>query len=120
MPLDEKSLRKPAFDEATSAPISLADGQDWLLPKPWLEVRPIFRGGRSVDTLPVMTCGPEFDGLKQAVQDAEGDAVIAAGATLAAHMLLTNYALNDDQLSSLLAFRDGSTWIRDVMGLASG
>ncbi len=118
--LDEKSLRRSTFDANNSAPIELADGQTWLLPKPWLEVRPTFRGGRAVDSVPTLTCGPEFDALKDAVHEAEGDGIIETAATLAAHMLLLNYDLADEQLATLLRFRDGAVWLREMMRIANG
>jgi hypothetical protein len=117
---DEKALRKPAFDETTSAPVVLADGQEWWLPKPWLEVRPVFRGGKAVDTVGLMTAGGEFDALKNAVHDAENDGAIVAAANLAAYMLTRNYDLADEQLSALLGWREGSTWLRDVMRHCAG
>jgi hypothetical protein len=118
--IDEKALRKPTFDESNSAPVVLADGQTWYLPKPWLEVRPTFRGGRAVDSLPALTCGAEFDSLRDAVQTAEGDEIITAGATLAAHMLLLNYDVSDAQLSTLLVFRTEVSWLREAMAIANG
>jgi hypothetical protein len=118
--IDEKTVRKPTFDEANSAPVVLGDGQSWFLPKPWLEVRPVFRGGRAVDTLPVMTTGPEFDALRDAVHAAEGDDIILTAANLAAYMLSRNYDLADEQFATILAFRDGATWLRDVVRHAAG
>ena len=118
--IDEKTKRRPTFDEANSAPVVLADGQTWWMPKPWLEVRPTFRGGRAVDSAPALTCGPEFDAVKKAVDDAEGDDIITAGATLAAHMMLLNYDLADDQLGTLLVFRANQTWLRDACAIANG
>ena len=64
--LDEAAKRKPNFDERNAAPVVLADGQTWYVPKPWLEVRPVFRGGKAVRAYPVLTCGPELDALIEA------------------------------------------------------
>ena len=118
--IDEKALRKPTFDETNSSPVVLADGQTWYLPKPWLEVRPTFRGGRAVESVPVLTCGPAFDSLKNTVENAEGDEIITAGATLTAHMLLVNYDLTDEQLAALLIFRAEVAWLREAMAVANG
>lgn len=118
--LDEKALRRPNFDELNSAPVVLADGQTWSLPKPVLIVRPVFRGGRAVDSVPVLTCGPEFTERKDAVFAAEGEAIIPAGADLAAYMLLRHYDLSDDQLGELLGFDAGAGWLREVMAVANG
>jgi hypothetical protein len=38
MALDEKSLRKPGFAPGTK--VTLADGQEWMLPKPKLRFKP--------------------------------------------------------------------------------
>ena len=58
MKLDEKHAPPDAsFDEANSAPVVLADGQTWYVPKPWLEVRPVFRGGKPSTAYRVLTCG---------------------------------------------------------------
>jgi hypothetical protein len=118
--IDEASRRKPCFDIASSAPVTLADGQAWHIPKPWLEVRPVFQNGRAVDTRPALTIDAEFDMLKQAVIDAEGEAIILAGANLAADMLRRHYQLDDTELGSLLAFREGAVWIKEIMQVANG
>ena len=55
------SKRKPNFDDCNSALVVLADGQSWHVPKPWLEIRPVFRRGKAVTAYPVLTCGAELD-----------------------------------------------------------
>ena len=87
--IDEASKRKPNFDERNAAPVVLADGQTWFVPKPWLEIRPVFRGGKPVSAYRVLTCGPELDGLVEAIKDADDlDLQVSAVASLAAHLLL--------------------------------
>ena len=125
MMLDETAKRKPNFDAANSVPVRLADGQDWQVPKPWLEVRPVFRGGRAERAYPVPTCGPELDALIDAVSESDEPAVwFSAIATLAARLLGYQYDLSDDDLDQLLRFRvsdpDSGQWLRDVMRIATG
>lgn len=123
--IDEKSKRKPNFDEANSAPVVLADGQAWHVPKPWLEVRPVFRGGKPVSAYRVLTCGPELDELVEALAESdELDAQVVAVASLAAYMLRWNYDLTDADLDQLLAFRCSDPaslqWMHDVFAIAVG
>jgi hypothetical protein len=123
--LDEQSKRKPNFDERNAAPVVLADGQTWWIPKPWLEVRPVFRGGRAVTAYPVLTCGPELDGLVEAMAECEDlDSQVTAVASLAAYLLCWHYELTDAELDGLLAFRctgdDSVNWMREVAAIATG
>jgi hypothetical protein len=123
--LDEKTHRKPTFDEANSAPVVLADGQTWYLPKPWLEVRPVFRGGKPTSAYRVLTCGAELDELIEAMADADDlDAQVIAIASLAAYMMRWNYGLSDSELDELLAFRCSDPaslrWMQDVFAIATG
>jgi hypothetical protein len=123
--MDEKAKRKPNFDARNAAPVVFADGQTWYVPKPWLEIRPIFRNGKAVDAYPVPTCGPELDGLIDAIGQADDHfAQIAAVATLAAELLRWHYDLSDAELDGLLAFRSADPaslqWVRDVIGIATG
>jgi len=123
--IDESSKRKPNFDERNAAPVVLADGQTWFIPKPWLEVRPVFRGGRAVAAYRVLTCGPELDGLVEAMADCEDlDSQVTAVASLAAHLLCWHYELTDAELDGLLAFRAADetslSWLRQVFAVATG
>jgi hypothetical protein len=123
--IDETAKRKPNFDERNAAPVVLADGQSWFVPKPWLEIRPVFRGGKPVSAYRVLTCGPELDELIEAMADADDlDGQVVAIASLAAYLLRWHYELNDDDLDQLLAFRcaDESSlnWMREVFAIATG
>ena len=123
--LDEAAKRKPNFDERNSVPVVLADGQSWHVPKPWLEIRPVFRRGRAVSSYPVLTCGPELDGLIEAMADCDDlDNQVVAAASLAAHLLLWHYDLSDADLDTLLAFRatdeTSLNWLREVFAVATG
>ncbi len=104
--IDEPSKRKPNFDLRNSAPVVLADGQTWHVPKPWLEIRPVFRNGRAVAAYPVYTCGSELDELTEAMSECDDRiAQITAAASLAAHLLCWHYELSDADLDQILAFR---------------
>jgi hypothetical protein len=123
--IDERSKRKPNFDECNSAPVVLADGQRWHVPKPWLEIRPVFHGGRAVRAHAAITSGPDLDAMIDAVADAEDRVTqISLVASLAAHLLLWHYALDDDELDQLLAFRlsdeASAIWIREIFAIATG
>jgi hypothetical protein len=123
--LDEKAKRKDNFDERNSAPVVLADGQSWFIPKPWLEIRPVFRGGKPVSAYRVLTAGPELDALVEAMAQCEDlDCQVIAAASLAAHLLCWHYDLTDAELDSLLAFRAADpaslNWLRDVCAIATG
>jgi hypothetical protein len=123
--LDEKALRRPTFDERNSAPVILADGQTWFVPKPWLEIRPVFRGGRAVMAYRVLTAGPELDALVEAMAECEDlDGQVMAAASLAAYLLCWQYDLTDAELDGLLAFRAADpaslNWLRDVCAVATG
>jgi hypothetical protein len=123
--IDEKAKRKDNFDLADSAPVVLADGQTWHVPKPWLEVRPVFRGGKPISAYRVLTYGAELDDLVEALADLdELDDQVIAVASLAAYMLRWHYDLADAELDQLLAFRCSDPasldWMREVFAIATG
>lgn len=123
--LDEAAKRKPNWSERNSAPVVLADGQSWWVPKPWLEIRPVFRGGRAVSAYPVPTQGPELDELVDAMAECEDRAgQVMAAASLAAHLLCWHYELTDAELDGLLAFRllhdESAEWMREIFAIATG
>jgi hypothetical protein len=124
-PLDERARRKPGFDEVNSAPVTLADGQTWFLPKPWYEVYASFKGGRSVGTRPTLTCGPELDALIEAIGGCEdAHAMLSGAATLGARLMLANYDLADEDLDRLFCYRprepESWQWGKAVMDVATG
>lgn len=49
MPLDEKSLRKPTFDESTSHPVTFGTAGTFYLPKPHVRTRPRFKDRKARD-----------------------------------------------------------------------
>jgi hypothetical protein len=123
--LDERAKRKPNWSEQNSVPVVLADGQPWSVPKPWLEIRPVFRDGRAASNYPVLTYGPDFDELLQAMADCEDRRTeLIAIASLAARLLRWHYDLSDADLAGLLAFRAADAasteWAEAVIGIATG
>jgi len=123
--IDEKSRRKPNFDERHSSPIVLSDGQTWYVPKPWLEIRPVFRDGKAVTAYNVLTAGQELDELVDAIGEAEtAKAQVIGAASLAAHLLRHHYDLTDEDLDQLLRFRlhDESSlaWVEGIIEIATG
>jgi hypothetical protein len=123
--LDEKSHRKVSFDQRNSVPVVLADGQTWHLPKPWLEVHPVFRDGKADSSYSVLTYGPELDGLVKTIGECDDNAALLIGAaSLGAYLLSQNYHLSDADLDQLFVFRIGDTLSRDwamaVMQVATG
>ena len=123
--LDEKSRRKETFDQQNSVPVVLADGQAWHLPKPWLEVHPVFRDGKVNSSYPVLTYGAELDALVKAMGECDDNSALLIGAvSLGAYLLSQNYHLSDADLDQLLVFRIGDSLSRDwamaVMQVATG
>jgi hypothetical protein len=118
--LDERSLRRPSFDESNSAPVVLADGQTWYLPKPFLRLRPVFGGRRATGFGPVTTSDPEWNELRRAIQDAAEGEILIPIANLGAHMLARNYDVSDDQLGDLFGWDENQTWASSVMAIANG
>ena len=100
--------------------MKLADSQEWLLAKPWLEVHAAFDGGRAVRTWPCLTYGPDLDALVQAMSNCEDNAALLIGAaSLGAYLLQQNYDLADAEMDGLFAFRIGDPeswdWARSVI-----
>jgi hypothetical protein len=123
--LNEKAKRRETFDERNSVPIVLADGQSWAIPKPWLEIRASFEGGKARTSYPALTYGPELDALVKAIGECRDNVALLCGvASLAAYLVSRNYDLSDDDLDRLFAFRLGDAesweWARAVMDVATG
>jgi hypothetical protein len=123
--INEVSKRKANFDERNAERVTLADCQTWAIPKPWFEVRPVFRDGRAIDAYSVLTCGPDLDALVEALGDCDDIyEQVSAVATLAAHLLGWHYDLSDADLNSLLAFRQADAasldWMRRIVEIATG
>jgi hypothetical protein len=85
----------------------------------------VFRGSKAVRAYPVLTCGPELDGLVEAMADCEDlDSQVVAVASLAAHLVCWHYDLTDTELDGLLCFRAADetslNWLREVVSIATG
>ena len=125
MRFKEEVRRRSCFDISSSAPVILADGQTWFLPKPWFEIRPIFQRGRSLSSYHVFTYGDELDRLIMEIgQCSEESTTIEAIASLGAYLIGINYELTDLELQSLFHFRLGDRvsfdWAKQVMDVATG
>jgi hypothetical protein len=123
--LNETEKRKPEFNPQNCAPVVLADGQTWYLPKPWLQIHAAFEAGKAVSTYPALTYGAEIDDLITAVGECQDNAaVLCAAASLGAYLLRQNYDLTDQELDTLFAFRLADSiswnWAKEVMQVATG
>lgn len=123
--LAEQQKRKDNFDESNSVGVVLADGQTWHLPKPWLEIRPVFHKGKAGAAYPAFSYSAALDALVGAVADADRFVdQVSAVATLAADLLLWHYDLTDVDLDQLLAYRrhDPASieWTERVVAIATG
>lgn len=123
MGFDEKALRRPEWAEGRW--ITLADGQAWSFPEPSVSFFPKLEGGK-VEMGHRITFGPEADAEIDAIFNPETDpfASLTAQVTLAARLLLTNYDLASDHLSSLLVKdakdpANGEMWA-ELLGLMVG
>jgi len=108
--IDEKTRRRPDFLDGV--PVRLADGQEWVLPKP--KARFAFSGdGFSVQ----LSCGPVatdeddvFGSLFTTYQSVIGRSdttdmeLIAVEMRFSAAILRRNYRLTDEELGRLLVF----------------
>lgn len=123
--LDEQALRRPEF--AGGVAVTLADGQEWSLPRPRVRFVPD-ESDLGFGVRLAMDDGGAYQSLVTAVYAAENDpAYIRAELALARHLLLANYDLAPDQIASLLQFSYGDdadatgAAIREaVMGVAFG
>ena len=80
--LSELEKRKPDLAELDSVRVTFADGQPWLIPKPFLEVRPHFEQGVAKTAYMKLAYGRGVDDYIAALAEL-GD-VDAMGATLVA------------------------------------
>jgi hypothetical protein len=99
--IDEQARRRPTFDEATSEPVTLGDGQDWHVPKPRIRFR--FAATERGFT-EAFSHGREYDALMQRWREAKGEASLRAEFAVFAFLLRVNYELSDDDLADLLVF----------------
>jgi hypothetical protein len=107
MSLDEKSLQKPGFVEGSKA--TLADGQEWMLPKPKLRFKPKIIDGR-VEISGGPSFGPEFDDqldILFGVTNVEASERPRIKFELAVKLLAANYDLEPDNFAELIVLEPG-------------
>jgi hypothetical protein len=94
VPLDEKALRRPEFQEGV--PVTLSDGQAWHFPRPVLAGFGFTRGADGRTRLVRSFDAPDgFDRLVDAFVNAEGPSEEAVAlADLAYDLLSRNYSLS--------------------------
>ena len=123
--LIEPYRRRGDLDTELCTPITLADGQAWYFPRPWLEIRPIFREGKATARTRLLTCGDELDTLLEAIgTEEDGIAQALSILTLGAFLLLRNYDLADDELGRLFILRpgdpDSDRILHEILDVATG
>lgn len=104
MPLDEQSLRRPAWTETRGEWITLGDGQAWLFPKPIIALRPIARGGRFDSFEQYVSIGKEFEAARDKLSEITTDDDLEfsnAVMSLAFIMFGFNYDVPDEAFSIL-------------------
>jgi hypothetical protein len=123
--LIEASRRKADVDIENCTPITLADGQSWYFPRPWLEIRPIFRAGKATANTRMLTCGNELDTLLEAIgteEDGISQAMLIL--TLGAFLLMRNYDIKDEELGRLFILRpndpDSDRILHEILDVATG
>jgi hypothetical protein len=107
MSLDEKSLRKPGFVEGSK--VTLADGQEWMVPKPKLRFKPTIIDGR-VEIGGGPSFGPEFDDkldILFGVTDSDPSERLRIKFELAVKLLAANYDLQPDDFAELIVLEPG-------------
>jgi hypothetical protein len=105
--LNEAERRKPEFSEGY--PVTMADGQRWILPKPRHRFRPKIVAGR-VEIAGGATFGPESDGdleILYGVVDVEPGEFLRIKFAMAVRLLLANYTLSDDEVAELVVLEPG-------------
>jgi hypothetical protein len=103
---NEPEMRRPEFTEWQA--VTLADGNQWILPRPRLEYVPRVVDGRFryADVPGRFTFGPDFEwnliGYRSAADELEKFQELAF---VVAGLIRLNYEIGDDDLAELLAVR---------------
>jgi hypothetical protein len=106
--LDEKALRKPGFSEGHK--VTLADGQEWTLPKPKICFRPQIVDGK-VEIGGGPSFGPEFDrelDVLFGVVDTDPIERLRVKFEMAVRLLSANYDLKPENYSELIVLEPGN------------
>jgi hypothetical protein len=123
--IDEEAARKDNFDAANSVVVAFAGGVEMALPKPFLEIRPVFQNGKAIANYSHLTYGPAIEALLDAIRECEyRREELVAVASLAAYLLCWHYDLSDAELDELLCYRVGDDasqeWVDHVIEVATG
>ena len=108
MALNEKALRKPSFSDGYK--VTLADGQEWTLPKPRIRLKPRIVEGK-VEVTGSPTFGPEFDealDVLYGVKVVEPIEHLRVKFEMAVQLLSANYNLANEDLFDLIVFEPGN------------
>jgi hypothetical protein len=123
---DERALRRPTFSEGYK--VTLADGQEWTLPKPKMRFKPQIVDGK-VEVAGGPSFGPEFDeqlDVLFGVVDVEPIERLRVKFEVAVRLLSANYDLKPEDFGELIVLEpDDETsdqrWeqlTRAIMGIA--
>ena len=107
MSLDEKSLRKPGFSGGIK--VTLADGQEWTLPKPRIRFMPRIVDGK-VEIGGGPSFGPEFDDkldILFGVAEADPSERLRIKFEVAVRLLAANYDLKPENFAELIVLEPG-------------
>ncbi len=99
---DERALRRPGFSEGH--PVTLADGQEWTLPKPRIRFKPKVVDGR-VEVGGGPSFGPEYDtqlDILFGVADVEPVEQLRVKFEMAVRLLSANYDLTPEDFAELI------------------
>jgi hypothetical protein len=105
--LDEKALRKATFQEGIM--VRMADGQDWMLPKPRIRLKPRIVDGK-VEIGGGPSFGPDFDDhldILFGVSDADPAERLRIKFEVAVRLLAANYDLKPDDFAKLIILEPG-------------
>jgi hypothetical protein len=104
--LDEQTLRKAPFAEGFQ--ITLADGQQWWIPRPRGKFRPMFVDG-AVKVTGGATFGADFEDDASVLRsvDVEPEEYLRAKMSLVVRLLLANYILTPSEVSDLVEMECG-------------
>jgi hypothetical protein len=102
--INEKDRRRPTFSDGSA--VQLADGQLWTFPRPKVQFRPRIVDGHA-EVMGGSRFGAEFDSdldILLGVVDAEPVDRLRAKFQMAVRLLLSNYALSDEEISNLIVW----------------
>lgn len=124
--MDEQSKRRPdaRYRPDRCHPVLLADGQEWLIPRPTWWWTPRFEDGKAVEIIKRFGYRSAINALVDALADAhEGAVVVSLVAIIAAELLREVYNLDNAELDQLLAIRpsdpDPFRWVKDVVAIVT-